>query len=350
MGEHRLHTWTVFANTFFLGASRCHAWVMHSFGKRLVSVGTAVAVAVGGISFIALSSSASAGGPVTRAATVKSHPSAKVPIEVTLSPNGRRLIVEVDWHDGLDARPGRDRFVVRVLAGNNEIVNKEYTGSRPDQQTLTLRLSPAKASLLRKARNSGEAVIAVTQQSDHAKDNDKLYERNHVTVVRLPALNHTTVRADDYPTPTVTVVPTPAPTVTVMPTPTPTVTVMPTPEACSPIGPGADLSGCDLHGAHLEDANLNKANLTGADLSGANLSGANLTGATWTDATCENGEKATGSPADCVSSVATTPPACGPIKAGADLEGCDLSKLNLTNAHMTSANLKNANLAGADLT
>ena len=148
---------------------------MHSFGKRLVSVGTAVAVAVGGISFIALSSSASAGGPVTRAATVKSHPSAKVPIEVTLSPNGRRLIVEVDWHDGLDARPGRDRFVVRVLAGNKEVVNKVYTGSRPDQQTLTLRLSPAKASLLRKARNNGEAVIAVTQQSDHAKDNDKLY-------------------------------------------------------------------------------------------------------------------------------------------------------------------------------
>ena len=184
-----------------VSASRCHGWVMHSFGKRLVSVGTAVAVAVGGISFIALSSSASAGGPVTRAATVKSHPSAKVPIEVTLSPNGRRLIVEVDWHDGLDARPGRDRFVVRVLAGNNEVVNKEYTGSRPDQQTLTLRLSPAKASLLRKARNSGEAVIAVTQQSDHAKDNDKLYERNHVTVVRLPALNRTTVRADETPHP-----------------------------------------------------------------------------------------------------------------------------------------------------
>lgn len=37
---------------------------MNIFGKRLVSVGTAVAVVVGGISFIALSSSASAGGPV----------------------------------------------------------------------------------------------------------------------------------------------------------------------------------------------------------------------------------------------------------------------------------------------
>ena len=97
---------------------------MNRFSRSVVAVCAAVAVAVGGISFIALSSSASAGGPVTRAATVKSHPSAKVPMEVTLSPNGRRLIVEVDWHDGLDARPGRDRFVVRVLAGNNEVVNK----------------------------------------------------------------------------------------------------------------------------------------------------------------------------------------------------------------------------------
>ena len=131
---------------------------MRTLRTGLVSVGTALSVAVGGLSFVALSSSASPGESGTDAATVSSYPSANVPIDVALSPNGRRLTLKTDWHDGLDARPGRDRFVVRVLAGDNEIVNKQYTGSRPDQQTLNLRLSATKASLLRNARNNSEAV------------------------------------------------------------------------------------------------------------------------------------------------------------------------------------------------
>ena len=288
--------------------------------RSFVAVGSSAVLLVGGVTFAAVSVSAGGPDPENRTVTVNSDPKAGVPVSVTLSPNARRLVIDVDWNDKLDARPGRDRYVVRVMAGSQEIVHKVWKGNRPDQQTITLRLTQAKAKTLRKARKNGDAIVAVTQQSDSGADGDKLYERNYGTVLEIPSLNRHAVRADDptpTPVPTVTatlipapiptepgpVIPTPAPAVTASLIPTVTVTASLIPMAttisdCSAtqIKPNADLTGCHLNGLDLLGADLTNVNLTKATLPNANLIKAILTNVTWTSATCPSGDMAAGSP------------------------------------------------------
>jgi uncharacterized protein YjbI with pentapeptide repeats len=208
-----------------------------------------------------------------------------------MSLNGREIDVEIDWHDGLDARPGPNRFVVRVMAGNQEIAQRIWTESRPDVHTFTINLNPAKTKALRQARNAGVALVAVTQQSDTHKDTDKLFERNYVTIVDIPAPNRPMVRAGTL--------------------------------NCSNISiqPGADLSNCNLSGAFLSHAGLSNADLTSADLSKAYLPGADLGGAGLSNANL----------------------------TGADLSYANLADANLADANLAGANLAGANLAGANL-
>jgi hypothetical protein len=163
------------------------------------------------------------------------------------------LVVRVDWNDGLDDRPGRDRFTVRVMAGTREVAQRTWKGNRPDAQTATIRLTAGEARAFTKARNSGDAVVAVTQQSDTNTDDDTLYERNNATIVRVNRLllgSGQQMSSDMI--------------ATVLGADLDTV------RDCShlALGPGADLSRCDLSGADL----------SGADLSGADLTCANLTG------------------------------------------------------------------------
>jgi len=205
---------------------------------------------------------------------------------VVMSPNGREIDVEIDWHDGLDARPGPNRFVVRVMAGNQEIAQRTWTESRPDVHTFTINLNPAKTKALRQARNAGVALVAVTQQSDTHKDTDKLFERNYVTIVDIPAPNRPMVRAGT--------------------------------KDCSnlSIQPGANLDNCNLSGADLSDAELSYANLTNASLAYASLSGADLAYASL---------------------------------SGADLAYANLTQAILINANLSGANLSGANLGAANL-
>jgi hypothetical protein len=269
-----------------------------------------------------------------------------------MSPNGREIDVEIDWHDGLDARPGPNRFVVRVMAGSQEIAQRIWTESRPDVHTFTINLNPAKMKALRQARNAGVALVAVTQQSDTHKDTDKLFERNYVTIVDIPAPNRPMVRAGTLDCSNVM------------------------------IQPGADLSNCnlsgadlsnanltgaDLSGAILTDANLPGANLPGANLTGAILSGANLTGASLSGASLSganlpyadlagaflpyaNLSGATLTGATLTGATLTGATLTGASLSGANLSGANLSYANLSSANLSGANLSSAILSGANLT
>ena len=288
--------------------------------RSLVALGSSTVLLAGGVALAAVSVSAGGAAPENRTVTVESDPKAGVPVLVTISPNARRLVIDVYWNSKLNARPGRDRYVVRVMAGRQEIMHKVWKGNRPDQQTIALSLTEKKAKALHKARKSGDAVVSVTQQSDSSADNDTLFERIYGTVLKIPSLNRHAVRADDpAPTPdpavTATLIPAPLPTEPgpVLPTPAPTVTasLIPTPAVsasliptasaisdCSAtqIKPNADLTGCNLKGLHLLGADLTNVILTNATLKNANLIKAILTNVTWTGATCPSGNMAAGSP------------------------------------------------------
>jgi hypothetical protein len=264
-------------------------------GKRsrfMVAVSSAVVLFAGGVSITTASATTDASHQADRSviahagSEVRAKVTAKVPVSVVMSPNGREIDVEIDWHDGLDARPGPNRFVVRVMAGNQEIAQRIWTESRPDVHTFTINLNPAKTKALRQARNAGVALVAVTQQSDTNKDTDKLFERNYVTIVDIPAPNRPMVRAGTL--------------------------------NCSNISiqPGADLSNCNLTGANLAFADLTNANLSGADLAFANLAFANLSNADL---------------------------------AFANLAFANLSNANLSGANLSGANLSGANLSYAFL-
>lgn len=200
-------------------------------------------------------SSTASTGPVTAPAARARV--AKVPVTVTVSTDARRVLVRVDWHDGLDARPGRDRFTIRLMAGTRELAQRTRWETRPDVETLTLRLTKDEAAALRKARRSGDAVVAVTQQSDLRTDSDRLFERNHVTVVRVSGSGTRSYRDSGDAT-----------------------------QSCSHLthGPGADLSNCDLAGADLTNAHLAGADLSGTDLTGTDLTGADLSDTDLSDA------------------------------------------------------------------
>jgi uncharacterized protein YjbI with pentapeptide repeats len=253
------------------------------------------------------------------AAVVKSDPQANVPVSVTLSADGRRLALEIDWDDELHKAKGTDRFTARVMAGTQEIEQKQWTESRPDVDAFELAFDEAEATLLLAAAQNGDAVVAITQQSD--ADGDALHETNHATVLRIPSPKSNAAGVDSPLPPKMNVVlvgnlraaaSTDAPGTD-----------------CSQrnIGLGADLSGCDLHGVNLAGANLRSSNLTGANLTGASVTDANLVLANLTDANLT-----------------------GANLKDADLKGADLTRANLTNANLKDTILTYADLTGAILT
>jgi hypothetical protein len=195
------------------------------------------------------------------AAVVKSDPQANVPVSVTLSADGRRLALEIDWDDELHQAEGTDRFTARVMAGTQEIEQQQWTESRPDVHAFEMAFDEAEATLLLAAAKTGDAVVAITQQAD--ADGDALYETNHATVLRIPSPKSDAAGVDSPLLPKMNVV---------------LVGIYRTVYAATDCWskPYEDLSGCDLQGVNLSSADEPGENLSGANLTGANLSGANL--------------------------------------------------------------------------
>jgi hypothetical protein len=255
-------------------------------GLVLIGVGLAVFVAPKGMG--------------ADAAVVKSDPQANVPVSVALSADGRRLALEIDWDDELHKAVGTDRFTARVMAGTQEIEQQQWTESRPDVHAFEMAFDEAEATLLLTAAQTGDAVVAITQQAD--ADGDALHETNFATVLRIPSPKSNAAGVDAPLPPRLNIV---------------VVGNYRTVDAAtdcsrSNIRPGAELAGCDLHGANLPRAQLNEANLSYANLSGANLSDADL--------------------------------------SYAILFYTDLTGANLSNAFLIGTALRYANLTGANLT
>jgi len=253
------------------------------------------------------------------AAVVKSDPQANVPVSVALSADGRRLALEIDWDDELHKAVGTDRFTARVMAGTQEIEQQQWTESRPDVHAFEMAFDEAEATLLLTAAQTGDAVVAITQQAD--ADGDALHETNFATVLRIPAPNANAAGVDSPLPPNLNAV--------LVGTYRAAASTTPPATDCSRsnIRPGAELAGCDLHGANLAGANLRSSNLTGANLTGAILADANLMLANLTDANLTGAN----------------------LKA-ADLKGAVLTRANLTNANLRDTILVYADLTGAILT
>ncbi len=274
-------------------------------GLVLIGVGFAVFVAPKGMG--------------ADAAVVKSDPQANVPVSVTLSADGRRLALEIDWDDELHKAVGTDRFTARVMAGTQEIEQQQWMESRPDVHAFEMAFDEAEATRLLAAAQTGEAVVAITQQAD--ADGDALHETNHATVLRIPTPKSNAAGADSPLPPRLNVV--------VVGNYRAAASTTPPGRDCSStnIRLGADLSGCDLHGANLGEANLSNANLSDANLSFANLSFAHLSFANLSGANLD-----------------------GAVLYHANLSGAVLYHANLSGANLSFANLSGANLDGADLT
>jgi uncharacterized protein YjbI with pentapeptide repeats len=338
--------------------------------RLIIAGGAVLAVAVAGISWFAFASGNDMGEGATSA---KSLDEAKVPVSVVLSADARRLSVNIDWHDELDALRGDDRFTARVMAGSEEIVLKQWEDTRPDVDSFTLEFTEVEATLLLAAVESGDAVVAVTQQSDTDLDSDSLYEANFATVLTIQAPTEAALPADVAATPVIQLASMQVPTLE----------GLDDYRDCSnvSIAPKADLSRCDLSYANLHRvdltnadlsyANLIRADLTNADLSAADLSfvhlyQANLRAANLSKANARHAELTRANLTDANLSYAE-------IKFGfltsadmhranlsgaslihADLIRADLYKANLTRANLNFANLSNAemsyaNLSGANL-
>ncbi len=269
-------------------------------GLVLIGVGFAVFVAPKGMG--------------ADATVVKSDPQANVPVSVALSADGRRLALEIDWDDELHKAEGTDRFTARVMAGTQEIEQQQWTESRPDVHAFEMAFDEAEATQLLAAAQTGDAVVAITQQAD--ADGDALHETNFATVMRIPAPKSNAAVVDSPMPPRLNVV--------LVGNYRAAASTTPPATDCSRsnIRPGADLSGCDLHGANLTGANLRSSNLAGANLTGAILAAANMVLANLTDANL----------------------------TGANLKDADLKGAVLTRANLTNANLKDTILVYADLT
>jgi uncharacterized protein YjbI with pentapeptide repeats len=338
--------------------------------RLIIAGGAVLAVAVAGISWFAFASGNDMGEGATSA---KSLDEAKVPVSVVLSADARRLSVNIDWHDELDALRGDDRFTARVMAGSEEIVLKQWEDTRPDVDSFTLEFTEVEATLLLAAVESGDAVVAVTQQSDTDLDTDSLYEANFATVLTIQASTEAALPAGVAATAVIQLASMQVPTLE----------GLDDYRDCSnvSIAPKADLSRCDLSYANLHRvdltnadlsyANLIRADLTNADLSAADLSfvhlyQANLSAANLSKANARHAELTRANLTDANLSYAE-------IKFGfltsadmhranlsgaslihADLIRADLYKANLTRANLNFANLSNAemsyaNLSGANL-
>jgi uncharacterized protein YjbI with pentapeptide repeats len=329
--------------------------------RLIIAGGAVLAVAVAGISWFAFASN---NGMGAGALSAESLDGAKVPVSVVLSADARRLNVTIDWHDELDALRGDDRFTARVMAGSEEIVLKQWEDTRSDVHTFTLDFTEAEAALLLAAAESGDAVVAVTQQSDTDLDNDSLYEANFATVVNIQAPTESALPADVGAPPLIELA---SMQVSRSGAALPVATTSGNRD-CSTvsIAPKADLSGCDLRGAHLSGAYLYRANLSGADLSDADLSRAdlyradlsgadlsrarlyraNLSGADLSDANLSDAYLAF---ADLSGADLSGADLSRARLSGADLSGADLSRADLSDANLSGANLSGANLSGANL-
>ena len=174
------------------------------------------------------------------------------------------------------------------------------------------------------AAQTGDAVVAVTQQAD--ADGDALQETNFATVLRIPAPKSNAAGVDAPMPPKLNVV-------LVGNYRTAASTDAPGTD-CSRRNflEGADLSGCDLHGVNLPGANLSDAYLYGAYLYGANLRGADLENATLIYASLRGADLSNAN------------------LSGADLSYANLSDTNLTGAYLGNAYQSDTNLRGANLT
>ena len=268
-------------------------------GLVLIGVGFAVFVAPKGMG--------------ADAAVVKSDPQANVPVSVTMSSDGRRLALEIDWDDELHKAVGTDRFTARVMAGTQEIEQQQWTESRPDVHAFEMAFDEAEATQLLAAAQTGDAVVAITQQAD--ADGDALHETNFATVLRIPAPKANAAGVDAPLPPELNVV--------LVGNYRAAASTTPPGKDCSSTNmrPGADLSGCDLRGADFRGADFRGANLSYANLSGTSLVGVNLSLANLSYANL----------------------------SGSDARSLKLGRANLTHANLTRAILIQAVLLAADL-
>jgi uncharacterized protein YjbI with pentapeptide repeats len=323
--------------------------------RLIIAGGAVLAVAVAGISWFAF---ASDNGMGAGALSAESLDGAKVPVSVVLSADARRLNFTIDWHDELDALRGDDRFTARVMAGSEEIVLKQWEDTRSDVDTFTLDFTQAEATLLLAAVESGDAVVAVTQQSDTDLDNDALYEANFATVVTIQAPTESALPADVGAPPLIQLA---SMQVSRSGAALPVATSGNKDCSTVSIAPKADLSGCDLRGAHLtrahlSGADLSRANLSGAytpgaDLSGADLSVANLSDLYSMDANLSDANLSVSNLSDAKLSYADLSGANLSLAylSDADLSDADLSDANLSDAYLRRVNLSGADLSRADL-
>jgi uncharacterized protein YjbI with pentapeptide repeats len=278
-------------------------------GLVLIGVGFAVFVAPKGMG--------------ADAAVVKSDPQANVPVSVTMSSDGRRLALEIDWDDELHKAVGTDRFAARVMAGTQEIEQQQWTESRPDVHAFEMAFDEAEATQLLTAAQTGDAVVAITQQAD--ADGDALHETNFATVLRIPAPKANAAGVDAPLPPKLDVV--------VMGNYRAAASTDAPATDCSQrnIRPGADLAGCDLRGADFRGADLRGANLSYANLSGTSLVGVNLSLANLSYANLSGSDARS-------------------LKLGrANLSYANLTRAFLVGAILLAADLSYADLRGADL-
>jgi uncharacterized protein YjbI with pentapeptide repeats len=298
--------------------------------RLFIAGGAVLAVAVAGISWFAFAPSDDMG---EGAMSAKSVDEAKVPVSVVLSADARRLNLTIDWNDELDAFRGDDRFTARVMAGNKEIDLKMWKDSRPDVDTFTLEFTEAETTLLLAAVDNGDAVVAVTQQSDTDLDSDSLYEKNYATVLRIQAPAASARPAGVAATPVIQLASMRVAARSVRSDLTSGYRVCHT----VVIEAGADLSDCDFHGAYWNSVSMESVNLAGTNLSGAELSQADLSGANMT------GVNLTGASMLYVNLYST-------ILVSANLNNAMMSSSHLNNANLTSATLTSANLSDANMT
>jgi uncharacterized protein YjbI with pentapeptide repeats len=337
---------------------------MTKLGSLIIGLSVVLVVVVGGISWFAFASGNDMG---EGAISAKSVDEAKVPVSVVLSSDARRLNVTIDWHDELDALRGDDRFNARVKAGGKEIELKQWEDTRPDVDQFTLEFTEAEATLLLAAVDNGDAVVAITQQSDTDLDSDSLYEANYATVVRIQAAAESALPVD----------------VAVRPISQLTFLQVTTANAESALGrdyrdcsnvsiaPKAALRFCDLsyanlHRVDLANADLSYANLIRADLSAADLSAADLsfghlyqanlssanlskTNAGHAELTRANLTDANLSDAEIKFGFLTSADMQGANLSGASLIHADLIRADLYEANLTRADLNFANLSNAEM-
>jgi hypothetical protein len=278
-------------------------------GLVLIGVGFAVFVAPKGMG--------------ADAAVVKSDPQANVPVSVALSADGRRLALEIDWDDELHKAVGTDRFTARVMAGTQEIEQQQWTESRPDVHAFEMAFDEAEATQLLTAAQTGDAVVAITQQAD--ADGDALHETNFATVLRIPAPKANAAGVDAPLPPELNVV--------LVGNYRAAASTTPPGKDCSSTNmrPGADLSGCDLRGADFRGADFRGADLSYANLSGTSLVGVNLSLANLSYANLSGSDARS-------------------LKLGrANLSYANLTRAFLVGAILLAADLSYADLRGADL-